>query len=279
MNEHLIHDFQHYATVTGVILAFGLMAWAALYLRTSRRATAETPHDPNILQPAHKRPNEMWSTEVGGSDISSHDTVFILPDISHYTRFIAAGHFNESRAQEIIFSLMNAMISAGTRTVELSKLEGDAVLFFTDARNSTNVDIGQTVMAIFDAFFTERERLLKSNICHCRECEHVRSLDLKVFVHRGQAKRFEFRGSIDHFGADVTILHKLVKNGVAADRYVMVTEAATGNISLPGNMRQYQVQEDLEHVGKIQATVFTFGEQTSSAITVLEGDRQCAVAH
>lgn len=134
MTDHVFHDLQHYMTVTVVIMALSLLVWVPMYLRICRNATVEDyVQDAIVLDPAHER---VGTSAPGRQDISAQDTVFIMPDISHYTRFIAGGHFTDSCAQEIIFSLINAMISAGTKTVELSKLEGDAVLFYTDARKT-----------------------------------------------------------------------------------------------------------------------------------------------
>lgn len=60
-------------------------------------------------------------------------TIFLLPDISNYTFFMTSNRFSFGHAQHIIFSLVNAMIESATHKLELSKLEGDAALFFANA--------------------------------------------------------------------------------------------------------------------------------------------------
>ena len=185
-----------------------------------------------------------------------------LTVISNYTRFMTGNHFAFGHAQHVIFSLINAMIDAATRTVSLSKLEGDAALFFVDAHRHSDTVIGEAVLDIFRAFFKERRRLAVSNICPCRACRHINDLDLKIFVHRGRAARFEFRGSVDHFGTDVIVLHRLMKNSVQGHRYVMVTESARDSIALPADLRSSQVDEDIEHVGRLGATVFEIDDTT-----------------
>ncbi len=200
-------------------------------------------------------------------DLKTHDTIFILPDISHYTRFMTGNEFSFAHAQHIVFSLINAMIERATKVVELSKLEGDAALFYVDAGQCTPEQLGETVTGIFQAFFTEQERLLESNLCPCRACRGIVDLDLKIFVHRGEASRFEFKGSIDHFGTDVIILHRMMKNNVSGDRYVMVTEAAKGSISLPAFNEGCEVEEEIEHLGAVKAHVFTIDDATKVALT------------
>ncbi len=195
-------------------------------------------------------------------DVQTHDTIFILPDISHYTRFMTGNEFSFAHGQHIIFSLINAMIERATRTVELSKLEGDAALFYVDAGRYAPERIGETLIDIFRAFFTEQERLLQSNLCPCRACKGIADLDLKIFVHRGEATRFEFKGSIDHFGTDVIILHRMLKNNITGDRYAMVTEAARDAISMPGLRNGSEVEEQIEHLGTVRAQVFAIDEAT-----------------
>ncbi len=266
VTDHMIHDLQHLMVTVLVLSVVLFLLGLPLYRRYSNWLASAIHQSHSILTPLAET-TRTTDSNVGAPmekpDISVHDTIFILPDISNYTRFIAGGHFTESRAQEIIFSLMNAMIIAGTKTVELSKLEGDAVLFYANANQKTDLEIGKTVLAIFDAFFEERRRLIESDFCSCGSCRHISNLDLKIFIHRGQSKRFNFRGSIDHFGADVTILHKLMKNNIRGDRYVMVTAAADDNVNLPGDFVQHQVEEDLEHVGKIVASVYRFGDKST----------------
>ncbi len=75
-------------------------------------------------------------------------------------------------------------------------------------------------------------------------------------MHRGQATRFTFRGSVDHFGEDVIVIHRIMKNGVTSRRYVIVTEAAADCVDLPGDLKTYPVQEEVEHFGQVQGTVY-----------------------
>lgn len=191
------------------------------------------------------------------------DTIFVLPDISNYTSFMTGSQFSFGHAQHIIFALVNAMIEAATRKIELSKLEGDAALFFVDAGTCSQAELGETVIDIFKAFFRERRRLKQSNICPCRACTHIDQLDLKIFVHRGQAARFEFRGSIDLFGTDVIVLHRIMKNGVDGHRYVMITDAAESCIELPGAFDRSLIEEDVQHVGKVRAVVYDIDDGTA----------------
>ena len=197
-----------------------------------------------------------WQDKTADPASHASDTVFILPDISNYTRFMTGNRFAFGHARHIVFALIDAMVAAACKSVELSKLEGDAALFYVDAGKLTPEQLGKTVIAIMSAFFREQERLIKSNLCPCSACTHIGDLDIKVFVHRGQAARFEFHGLVDHFGTDVIIIHRLMKNSVGSHRYIMVTDAAAGAIALPGSLRADRVMETHEHIGEIGPRVY-----------------------
>ncbi len=206
-------------------------------------------------------------TEFIGTTV---DTVFVLPDISRYTRFMTGSQFSVGHAQHVVFSLLNAMLEAAHGRLELSKLEGDAALFFADANKYSPEELGQVVVDIFEAFFRERRRLLDSNICPCRACCHIEDLDLKIFVHRGNASRFRFRGSVDHFGADVIVIHRLMKNSVNHHRYVMITDAAATSIAFPLNGQKRHFEEDVEHVGSIGATTIKLSDELADSLAHVE---------
>ncbi|MEQ9125728.1 MAG: DUF2652 domain-containing protein, partial [Alphaproteobacteria bacterium] len=104
-------------------------------------------------------------------------------------------------------------------------------------------------------------------ICACRACQSIGDLDLKIFVHRGRASRFEFRGSIDHFGVDMIVLHRLMKNGVHTDRYIMATEAARPCVAFPAELPSARIEEELRGYGKIAATVFTLEDAFAASLT------------
>ncbi len=276
MTEHPMMMMPHHVAVYGVIAAILLGVVMAAILFFSKKSPANglllteiAARNPGFLRLPAAGAIEFDAADAG----AAHDTVFILPDISHYTRFMTGNRFAFGHAQHVVFSLLNAMISAATRNVQLSKLEGDAALFFIDAQKLTNTEMGETVMGIFRAFYREQARLLKSNICRCSACSQIDNLDLKIFVHRGRASRFEFRGSIDHFGTDVIILHRMMKNGVKGDRYVMVTQAATGCIDLPGKFETFSLTEEHEHIGKVSATVFGLNDTLVQSLSQLDQEQ------
>jgi len=248
---------------TVLLALLGLFVWLIMFF------TRRGPTNDLLIADLEKRRgkselrNLFAERDPGNlSGNGTHDTVFVFPDISGYTRFMTGSEFSFAHAQFIVFSLINAMITSATKTVRLSKLEGDAALFFIDAKRLTAEELDKTLYRIFAAFFAERQRLIDANACPCRACQSIGDLDVKIFVHRGEAARFEFRGAVDHFGADVIVLHRLMKNSVNNRRYVMVSEAASRCVSVSFGDASYNVRENIEHVGSISAAVYPISDRT-----------------
>ena len=280
MTDQMMQGVQfHMVFIWAVIAVFSVLIIAMLVF-FARRAPSDNLLVSDMASGVHgliMPSSDGASSATVSRSAPAHETIFILPDISHYTRFMAGNQFAFAHAQHIVFSLINAMIEAATKTVELSKLEGDAALFFFDAHRYPGTVIGQTVMDIFRAFFTKRKRMIESNICPCGACRHIDDLDLKIFVHRGRAARFKFRGSVDHFGTDVIILHRMMKNGVGGHRYVMVTDAAADCISLPGDFETFQIEEDIEHIGSLRASVFEIDDAMAAELSDLDPTQRSSV--
>jgi len=274
MRDQMMHDMEAHIFGMWVAAVLIVMMFTALVVFFTRRAANDRSAINNLAArlgddviPSRDRGSKEW---IGGDKADARDTIFILPDISHYSRFMTQNQFAFGHAQQIVFALINAIIEAATNTIELSKLEGDAALFFVDAERHSKETVGQTIMEILGAFYSERRRLIASNICPCAACRQIGDLELKVFVHRGQASRFKFRGTVDLFGTDVIILHRLMKNGVQGDRYVMVTDAATDSVALGDPGVTYEVEEHVPHVGKVHATIFELDDDTVTELSQME---------
>lgn len=248
------------------LLLFGVFA-LIYFLTRPERAASRPVAEFDLASVNELLPSENGdATRSPGPGAPLHDTIFVLPDISHYTRFMTGNHFSFAHAQHIIFSLINAMIEAATPHLELSKLEGDAALFFTDAERHTPEEVGRIVADILAGFFAEQRRLMASNLCLCKACKNIADLDLKIFVHRGRAARFSFRGSVDHFGTDVIVLHRLMKTNAGGSRYVMVTGAAAESIALPFHSEANEIEDTIDQIGPLTAQVFHVSDNQAETL-------------
>jgi len=183
------------------------------------------------------------------------DAVFVLPDISNYTQFVMSDHLPPEQAQDVIFSLMSAIMKAASKTLNFSKMEGDAALFYANTEEVKPIKFGKTVSAILNAFDHQKAALLQEYGQREAARKLIEQLDLKIFIHQGSAQRFTYRGTVDHFGSEVTLLHKLMKNRVSLKRYVLVTKAAASAVRL-----------DNRFVGSHYCEVFGGEKQVSTMV-------------
>jgi hypothetical protein len=85
----------------------------------------------------------------------------------------------------------------------------------------------------------------------CNACTNVDRLNLKIIVHAGTALFYRIDKFSELSGVDVIILHKLLKNSVRSDRYILVTEKAFDLIGFPQNVRFEKSREDYEDIGGV----------------------------
>lgn len=103
--------------------------------------------------------------------------------------------------------------------------------------------------------------LLSSPCAHVRACQNVDQLKLKIVVHSGEAV-FHTVGAFDDVsGVDVILAHRLLKNSIPSNEYVLMTESAYRDIELERSLEVDQGEEHYEGFGAVR----TFTYQTEGA--------------
>ncbi len=162
--------------------------------------------------------------------MSHRKVALALVDISGYTRFIRMKRVSALHAEEVIFELLGEVVRNVTYPLQVNKLEGDAVFLFAEMTAGHEVavarDVFRQAQAIFPLFYARARALSEERSgCDCGACRHIGDLRLKVVLHSGEAV---FR-RILHFeelaGEDVILIHRLLKNSLAAKEYILMTDA------------------------------------------------------
>ena len=148
----------------------------------------------------------------------------------------------------------------------LHELEGDAVNFYavSDGSREMAKSICAQVLGFIDAF-RERERELVSECgaCTCEACDNVGKLKVKAIVHHGEAAFTRVRHFEKVGGEDVILAHRLLKNTVPGDEYVLLT-GAFANIA--GGLEGIALEdrmEPCEGIGNVSVKVY-YAEPTPS---------------
>ena len=184
--------------------------------------------------------------------------MLLIADITGYTAYL-----NESElehAQSTLTDLLHVLIDQTRPPLVVSQLEGDAVLSHGIGNPFLS---GQTFLEMVEGIYVEFRRAIElmviNTTCRCNACANIGSLDLKFFVHHG---RFALQrvGETDQLvGADVNLVHRLLKNSVTADTgvaaYLVVTEAAVGALGLGDILEGVRHVEEVADFGEVALTV------------------------
>ncbi|MBF0558228.1 MAG: DUF2652 domain-containing protein [Nitrospirae bacterium] len=188
--------------------------------------------------------------------------VLVIADISGYTRFMVTNKLEVLHSQVVISELIKTIIDQVEIPLEVSKLEGDAVFLYSvkddskTAWDDTRKAIGGKLIKFFDAFSSKIAELSATNLCVCKACKNVTLLKLKVIVHSGDALFYSISKFQELSGVDVIVAHRLLKNSVQSDEYILMTEQAYRDIEFPEKIPVRDGVEEYDEIGKIKTYTY-----------------------
>jgi class 3 adenylate cyclase len=153
-------------------------------------------------------------------------TALVVADISGYTRFVLKNRAHWAHAQLIISELLAQIVGTGEPTLRLEKLEGDAAFFVESAPHKADDSIATRIETMFEGFAATLRQMVDRNGCPCEACEGIGDLRLKVVVHRGEVIEQEIAGRQEVSGVAVIIAHRLLKNSITSNHYLLFTDEA-----------------------------------------------------
>lgn len=195
--------------------------------------------------------------------------VLILADISGYTRFMLANQETLAHGQTIISKLLESIIREVEIPLEIKEIEGDAVFLYAirpadeAAWAQTRKLIGRKLVTFFEAFSRSLLAASEFALCECPSCANIDQLRLKIVVHSGRALFHRVGRFSDVSGVDVILVHRLLKNAVPSDEYVLMTEAAYRDIGFPADVEVLRGEEHYDGFGAIPT--FTYLADGASA--------------
>ncbi len=187
----------------------------------------------------------------------TEQVVLILADISGYTRFMLASQEALVHGQQVITELLESIIREVEIPLEVKEIEGDAVFLYAikpdddAAWEEARRMIGRKLISFFEAFARTILWASESTLCPCAVCENFDQLKLKIVVHSGEALFHRVGRFSDVSGVDVILVHRLLKNSVKSDEYVLMTKAAYRDISFPVDVELSKGEEHYPEFGAI----------------------------
>src|SRR5687768_13906350 len=107
--------------------------------------------------------------------------LLFIPDISGFTRFVNQTEIEHSRL--IIQELLEVMINSNRIGLQVSEIEGDAILFYKFGDPPALEEIFKQVEEMFCAFHKNLLAYDVGKYCQCKACTTAVDLTLKVISH------------------------------------------------------------------------------------------------
>jgi hypothetical protein len=189
--------------------------------------------------------------------------------------------------QLVINRLIESILKHVDIPLTLQEIEGDAVFLYAAHPGSDEAwctvveEVSRKLAAFFGGFVAEAGIMMESTPCLCAACRNVDQLGLKIIVRSGEAVFHQIAGRPQVSGSDVILAHRLLKNSLASNEYLLLTEAAYAAMSahLPGRFDPHQ--ETYEGFGTVQLRVRDLTEEflaaRDSVYTLGESELDAAV--
>lgn len=188
---------------------------------------------------------------------SIHKALLVIADISGFTQFMKSHANAGDHAMLVVVELLRAVISAAAPPLKLAEVEGDAAFFYALCPENGDskaelAAVKKQVKGFFRSFYQTLHRLCALYPC----ARNARDLRLKVVIHAGEVALEHIHGFDKLFGMDVILAHRLLKNSVPAQEYVLMTESAHNWL---GDFYQAQPERQTEYcegIGVVETVVF-----------------------
>src|SRR4026208_1952920 len=147
--------------------------------------------------------------------------LLFIPDISGFSKFVNEVEIQHS--QFIIQQLLEVLINANDSDLEISEIEGDAILFYKFGQPVELNSLYKQVEKMFRAFHQYLISYDNRKICQCKACISAVDLTLKVITHYGEFTPLSVGQFNKLIGKDVIVAHQLLKNEIPQHEYWLGT--------------------------------------------------------
>ena len=185
-------------------------------------------------------------------------TCLLIADISGYTSYLAGVELDH--ALDILADLIGTVVTALRPTFRLAKLEGDAAFMQAPAATLDGSQLLDTIERCYFGFRRRRRDVRQATSCECNACVRIPDLNLKFVVHVGDVVRQKVFGLEELVGADVIVVHRLLKNTVVEstgiEAYALFSQACLDAMALdPEALGMRRHDEAYDVLGSVPAWV------------------------
>ncbi|MEK6221589.1 MAG: DUF2652 domain-containing protein [Chloroflexota bacterium] len=184
----------------------------------------------------------------------------ILADITGYTQYLNKSELEH--AQDIITSLINAILKPIHPPIIVHRIEGDAVFAYT-TQNAflQGQSLLESLEQLYFGFAHELENNDRNTTCECNACQNMHLLNLKTVVHFGEFGLQDIGNHQELIGNDVNTVHRLLKNKIiektGIQSYLFISQASMSEMSLEDFSKILTPHSEIyENIGTIDGFVY-----------------------
>ena len=187
------------------------------------------------------------------------EAVFCIADISGYTKFIFANEKEISHSQMVIRELITTLLDEINLPLKLVRIECDAIFLYAIRDydrlwEEVSNELVTNMKALFQVFTNKVCELTIHKFCNCTACINIEELKLKIVVHSGRAAFYEVNGHQELTGISPIVIHRLMKNSVESNEYMMFTESAYSDLGVT-DVSVEQGEESYDDIGVIKTYI------------------------
>ena len=189
------------------------------------------------------------------------NAIMAIADISGYTRFVVMHRSSVAHAEQIVTELMDTVTRHAAFPLKLKKLEGDAAFMVAEVDGQMDVavnDVMRQVVFFMGEFQKKKKELFEKSVggCACTACQTIETLGLKTVVHKGNVLEKEMGGFTELAGEPVIVAHRLLKNSVKGNTYVLATDEVSSLLTFEPYQNPQKHREKIEDVGSVNVTAY-----------------------
>lgn len=183
-------------------------------------------------------------------------TLLCIPDISGFTEFMSSTDIELS--SKVIPSLLNKIIYSNEIDLRVSEIEGDAVLFYRTGKLPKFEDLINQCRYFYTEFYEQLHKLHREFKHDVEGGAIPEVLGLKIVLHYGQEiSAVPIGKNIKLMGEDVIMAHRLLKNDVPFEEYILISEKVLDEYKDEVIERNFgwgilkEIETEYRHLGEI----------------------------
>lgn len=178
-----------------------------------------------------------------------------IPDLTGFTRFISDTDITFSG--RVVPAVLKAILHSNRSGYKIGEVEGDAILFYAFEPFPNLSQVVDQCMFFFESFRSALEQIERDNPELYAKYLKGNKLGLKVILHSGHTYPEKIDTRTKLIGEDVIKAHRLLKNSVKEDEYILCSENFLSQYSEEEITQTFQAgklikgRDHYEHIGII----------------------------